>query len=352
MNRSKSSLGALCALLVVAAAGSAHACYWDKDTLAMEKRRFPDVAQMLSDDFLRHSAAFYTWRVADRRARLEKTPDDLALRDDLAVALDKLGQHAAAIAVAEESLRRAPDRYETLANLGTIHLHAGHLEDGMRFIRRALEINPDAHFGREVVQLRLVEYLIAARAKRPGLPLDSSWDATVAAVRRDPAFAKRDWYFEVLEGKDFPMGQTSGFAAFARARGLDRAAALKGLLGMMRFGQAGHPALNEAIGDVLLWDWLYQEDAKRLAARAYLRAAAGSADPEVAAQYRARAALALMGHKGLTLEAVEREAAAELARGAAKQKRVAEDEARWIAEGADVEARFVRKYYRDGRSER
>ncbi len=334
----------LCALFVLAGA-PAWACYWDKDTLKMEQRRLPGVDAMLAGRFVVHSPAFYRWRLADRRAALAADPSRLDARDDAAVALDKLGRHAEAIALAEETLRLAPRRYETLANLGTFHLHAGQYAAGLVHIRAALAVNPDAHFGREIVQARLVEYAIAAGKARPGLPLDRSWDETVAGVQRErPDFADKALYFEALVGKGFPRGELSGFAAFARAAGLSRDDALAGLLGMVRFGQPDHPVLFEALGDVLLWDWKTRTDAKRLAARAYLRAAEGAPSPDVAVAYRARAALALMGHKDLALASVEARFTRERARGRAFQAGIAADEARWIEAGVDVEARFDAKY--------
>ena len=63
-----------------------------------------------------------------------------------------------------------PGRYETAANLGTFYFHAGKLAEGLPHIDRALAINPDAHFGRERVQKRLVEYVVA-RNKAGALPL-------------------------------------------------------------------------------------------------------------------------------------------------------------------------------------
>ncbi len=136
------------------------ACLWDRDTLAMETRRFPGAAKLIAGHFLQRSQAYFEWRLKDRRARIEKDPDDLAAYDDLAVALDKLGRPAEAIALMVEKETRKPGLYETAANRGTFHIHAGQFEEGLVHLRRALEINPDAHFGRERYQVWLVEYSI------------------------------------------------------------------------------------------------------------------------------------------------------------------------------------------------
>src|SRR5947207_15309999 len=75
------------------------ACLWDYDTLKMERQRFPGTLEISTGKFLRHSPAFYEWRVKDRLAKLEKEPTNLDWHDDLAVAYDKLGQTDKAIEV-------------------------------------------------------------------------------------------------------------------------------------------------------------------------------------------------------------------------------------------------------------
>ena len=159
----------------LALAGLVHAavmpCLWDRDTRAMERQRFPSVLELVTGKFLRHSDEYYRWRVEDRTARLdagERTPE---LLDDLAVAHSKLGEDRRAIELMELQEELHPGRYETLANRGTFHVHAGDLEEGARLIERALEVNPDAHFGRERYQLWLVRYAQRRRAMEGAAPL-------------------------------------------------------------------------------------------------------------------------------------------------------------------------------------
>ena len=131
---------------------AAHACLWDLDTLQMERRRFPGTLEMITGKFVRHSPAYYEWRIQDRRKRMRSPAEDPAVADDLAVAYSKLGRHAEGIALLEQVLAAHPDRYETLANLGTIQMLAGNLKVGKEYIDRAIVINPNAHFGREKYQ--------------------------------------------------------------------------------------------------------------------------------------------------------------------------------------------------------
>ena len=133
------------------------ACYWDYDSLAMERAHFPDVHELIVGHFPRHSAAYYQWRIKDRLKipEAERTP---ATYDDLAVAYDKLGQHETAIQTIEQKLERWPDtgKYESLANLGTFYFHSGQLEAGLPYIQKAIEINPDLWYRSEMLKRELL----------------------------------------------------------------------------------------------------------------------------------------------------------------------------------------------------
>jgi tetratricopeptide (TPR) repeat protein len=223
---------------------AASACEWDYDTLQMERQRFPGTLELVTGKFLRHSKEFYQWRIEDRKGRIAKDPTNLALYDDLAVAYDKTDQQSLAIETILKKEELSPGLYETYANLGTFHIHAGNLEEGVKHLKRAIEINPEAHFGREIYQQLLVEYVISKQ-------VDGA--ATLPLV-----------------GKEFSSFQ-SGFADFVfkarqtpdnpEAKAEEAKAALKGVLGMLRFGNFQHPILLEAAGDLLRADW--NKDGKR-----------------------------------------------------------------------------------------
>jgi tetratricopeptide (TPR) repeat protein len=276
---------AVCAFTVALstlAPTTGQACYWDKDTLAMERRAFPKLLALIVGRVRTRSVALYRRRVKDRLAKLKKTPKSLRLLDDLAVAYDKLGRHDEAIATATRALALAPKRYETLANLGTFHFHRRRAADkdlarGVAFIERALKINPKAHFGRERYQLWLVKYLISRGKAFSKLPL--------AYRTRGP----RDSYHE---GMTFLLGEKSSFRAYlarqlavGAAPGkrrrrpvlLDRKAqkaAIKGLAGMLRFGNNDSPILLEALVSLLLnGRFRHRENHTQLAVFALWRAA-------------------------------------------------------------------------------
>lgn len=318
---------------IVLLGAPAVACLWDYDTLQMERQRFPDTLELITGRFVRHSEAFYRWRISDRQQRLEQEPNNLRLLDDLAVAFDKIGEHDQAVEIMQRADTIKPDRYETFANLGTFHIHAGRLEKGLDYIRRAIEINPDAHFGREVYQQLLVEYVLTKQSddQEMSLPLN---DAGVAP------FMPSGFAQFVLDKREPAEGKTR--------QEID--AAIKGVLGMMRFGDHRSPVLLEALGDLLRAD--PNEDAKRLATRAYLKASYEVDDDAAKKAYRKMAESTLTMQtvvprlpKQLSLKQMEGGFKRELAESARWYKRIAADEARWIKAGADVDAEFTKKYF-------
>lgn len=311
------ALVSLCAL----AGAEAHASVWDRDTVQMERQAFPEVADLITGKFVRHSDALYEWRVEDREAWLAEAPDDLEAMDDLAVALDKLERRAEAIAVMQDALLVDPDRYETHANLGTFLVHAGELEEGLVHIERALEIDPDAHFGRERYQLWLVQYAMQAGEE---LPLAPRLEEVFPAANR--GFTQ--WVL-AHDDADDPMAVL---------------AAIEGITGMMRFEDHRSPMLLEALGDLML--------ARKpggfsleLASQAYLAASESTDDPKAAKRYRELAEYTLGYQPGVDLPMVEYDLHWERADGSARASQIQRDELVWIADPAvDPEAAFHAKY--------
>jgi tetratricopeptide (TPR) repeat protein len=333
---------ALVAGLVLPAVAAA--CLWDYDTIKMERSRFPDTLELITGKFLRHSPEFYQWRITDRLKRLEADPANVQLLDDLAVAYDKTGQHDKAIETAKRTEAIQPGRYETAANLGTFYFHAGKLTDGMPHIDRALAINPDAHFGREVYQKKLVEYVLARRKVRwAKLPL-----ATVIVdsqqQNREPSVDD----FIRVEGTfgDFLKPRPSSVLMPDQA-----AAAVKGVLGMMKFGKHDSPVLLEALGSLLSPGELDpHNDAKYLATRAYLKASYEVPDGPARVAYRRMAASTIRmqtprsNMSQVTLEQVEADFQKELAEGAAWYADLRDKELSWIRDGKNPEAEFDKLY--------
>ncbi|MCA9217988.1 MAG: tetratricopeptide repeat protein [Planctomycetales bacterium] len=302
--------------------GQCWACLWDYDTLAMERQRFPDAHELIAGHFVRHSPEYYKWRISDRTSKPvdQRTPIDF---DDIAVAYDRLGQHDAAIDTIRAKVERWPDerRYESEANLGTFHIHAGRFEEGLHHINKAIEINPDAHFGREIYQKLLVEYVIESQNGDHQLPLN--------------------------DGVTF---DGTGFAAFVLAarkaeesdQPAEIQAAAKGILGMMRFGNHNSPILLEALGDLLLYS---RDDSKMLAARAYLRASYEAGDSTASVAYRQKAQQAVKMQFGREIAEVEADLKTEIEQGKSLFRQISDDEQAWIVSGRNLDVEFGNKYY-------
>jgi hypothetical protein len=161
---------------------SALACLWDRDTPAEERSGMPEVVAALTGRFQRNPPLYYQMRLARVALQLRSHPGDLAAYDDAGVACDRLGISDEAISwmdrkrVELEKLDASrPDVREHLyryhANLGTFLVHRwmsqgadrariDEVESACDEIAKALEINPDAHYGREKYQLQAMKWIV------------------------------------------------------------------------------------------------------------------------------------------------------------------------------------------------
>jgi hypothetical protein len=154
--------------------------------------RFAMVQDVLTERYPRHGRAYYQERNRQAREDLARIPPGItwdALSDDLAAGLDQLGDHDAAVKVMRDKLASQADRgvaesgmYTTYVNLGTFLVHANlraaetgeaaarkHVDEGLERIHKAIEVKPDAHFGREKWQIQYVDFLLMAIDKPASL---------------------------------------------------------------------------------------------------------------------------------------------------------------------------------------
>jgi len=161
---------------------SVAACLWDRDTPSDEAKGLPEVVAVLTGRFPRNPPLFYEMRLARVAARLQEHPEDLGAYDDAGVACDRLGLGDEAVAWMDKKRARLEpldasrpevkeQRYRYHANLGTFLVHRwvrrgadrtkiDEVKAARDEIAKALEINPDAHFGREKYQLRALEWVV------------------------------------------------------------------------------------------------------------------------------------------------------------------------------------------------
>jgi tetratricopeptide (TPR) repeat protein len=169
----------LLVLCILAIASIAAACLWDEDTLAVEASGKDDLVAVLAGRFERNPPLYYEMRLERSLRDLESDPTNLDLYDNAAVAAERLGHSKQAIEIIlkkEAHLKPLPQDkeawYRTYANLGTFRAHQAlketdpkarkkGLELAAEDIRAAIRINPNAHFGRELIQLQVIEWILS-----------------------------------------------------------------------------------------------------------------------------------------------------------------------------------------------
>lgn len=323
-----------------------YSCFWDYDTVEMERMQFPDVIELISGKFLRHSPEFYRWRIEDREEKLKSFPDSLELYNDLAVAYSKIGNDSKAIQIILKKDKIAPNNYTTYANLGTFYIHNGQLEKGIEYIDKAIAINPDAHFGREIYQKYLVEYVQSKMKNgKVVLPLSPGFD-TSRGVFPIKTFNN---FYSFLSNKYHNKSGDNLKSKSLPNKELQKA--IKGIMGMMKFGNYDSPVLLEALGDLLMANG-WKKGARQLAARAYFKASYHSTEKATKLLYDQKIAFTLYyqytkkGGSRFTINAVEKSLKKEIAEGEKYYEKIREAEIGWIANGQNPEVEFSKKYYK------
>ncbi|WAC20331.1 hypothetical protein OVA24_02920 [Luteolibacter sp. SL250] len=312
-------------LMAVVASPAAEACLWDGDTIASEKARFPGVDKVIFGEFPRHSREFYEWRKKESEAGIAADPSRLELYDDLAVAQHKLGDHQGAIETMKTKDGIKPGLYETLSNTGTFYIYTGDLSAALGRIEKALEVNPNAHFGREKYQKWLIEWMLEGRPEEKA----NMHDPNLGKVGFAGWVAKK--HEAAGEGKELtePI----------------RKEAIQAVLGMMRFADFDNPILQEILGDLLI-SGMMDKNASIHASFAYLSAYSRVQEPEarkrLTEKFQWAAGTIQGGDPKLLAELLKKG----LAKGARLTGGIRHDEIAWIAAGKDVSAEFNRKYLR------
>lgn len=336
---------------------------WDKDTILMEKMgrlsgpaepkasKLPGALELMTGKFIHHSSEYYLWRIKDREAMFRRGDESPGIYDDLAVGFSKIGDNKTAIKIMNIKEKRHPGMYETFANLGTFYFHAGELEKGIPYIRKALKINPQAHFGREEYQLKLVEYVLGLRkhykpSKKNFLPMGTHYNrqSETGPIVSHCSHMETLKKGSGLRGFACFLYITSGYkGGISLDEEID--GAIQGVLGMMRFGDYTSPILLEALGDLLMHKGRDQ-DFLQLATQAYLLASYNMGEFRTRSRYRAYAR-ALSSHlNGAELNSIEKGLKREINEAHDLREEIRKDEIVWIDKGVDVDAKFDAKYHK------
>lgn len=297
-----------------------NACLWDRDTYAMEKQKFPDAFQLMTGNFDRHSNSYYQWRIAKIQPQIDKGNKDPLLFDDLAVAYSKLGNDKKAIELMKLKEKFTPNLYETFANLGTFYIHDGQFEEGLKYIDKAIKINPEAHFGREIYQKYIVEFILLNKKKET---------------------ESNNFYIFLLEKYKTKNNSTKDFLHEEEIK-----KAVKGILGMMRFGNYNSPVLLNALGDVLLNESYNEPGAKRLAAMAYMASDLyniGSVSLKI--KEKIEIFLSMQQRDKNTYEELLKEVKKGIEIGKKRYAEIERKETNWVIENKDLDIEFAQDFY-------
>jgi hypothetical protein len=154
--------------------------------------RFAMVHDVIHERFARHGTAYYTERnrrvrqqLADEKNRItsdgKPSPAYFELIDDLGVGLSLLGKHEEAVRLMRTKLAQQEvqgltgrELYSSYANLGTFlilwQLREGlpgdamakeRIRESVDLVHKSIRVNPQSHFGREVWQAVIEEFLLA-----------------------------------------------------------------------------------------------------------------------------------------------------------------------------------------------
>jgi hypothetical protein len=268
--------------------------------------RFAMAHDAIHERYPRHGEAYYRERnrlVRKELAEKEGQHDDayLALFDDLGAGLGALKDDDEAVRVLRDKLRRQEELgqkgrqlYTTYANLGTFLIHGSahaalsgdaaaerRLREGLAFIKKSIEVNPQAHFGREAWQAVAVEYLLAV-SKSPKLllqydlvgdrlaeeihperaashthlygPCGANRDVAAYLQDNQAQLGHGDWG-RLREGYITRVGAEAGWkeavpSSHAKPVPFDEPAL--GIIGMWRLGGGANPHFALALGEIML----------------------------------------------------------------------------------------------------
>jgi hypothetical protein len=250
--------------------------------------RFAMVHDVVHERFLRHGPAFYRERNKRAREALAKGKGDAdALTDDLGVGLSSLGEHAEAIRIMRQKLESQKMRglegralYASYANLGTFlvlqsfkGVVAGdpaaikEWKEALALVRKSIEVNPQAHFGREEWQARLMEFLLEAVARPETLLKRDMVGNSLAEViegERDSferkMFLREDNPLRDLlgrpDGELTPEERTTLRNVLTRVGPANNSAPFDepvlGIIGMWRLGGGANPHFALALAETML----------------------------------------------------------------------------------------------------
>lgn len=113
----------------------------------------------------------------EQQTALQNEPSYKTL-SDYAVMLMKAGRNDAALTILQSLYTAHPNEYQLAANLGTSYELAGETDSALKYIKRGMELNPDAHEGSEWVHVKVLEAKLRLRTDSAYLSTHTVLDLT------------------------------------------------------------------------------------------------------------------------------------------------------------------------------
>lgn len=93
-----------------------------------------------------------------QKAKMETPQDSLWNQNSFAVNYIKLGRLAEAEKILNSLLKKYPNDYSVIVNLGTLYELQGKNQKALEFIKKAIALNSDSHNGSEWVHVKVLEF--------------------------------------------------------------------------------------------------------------------------------------------------------------------------------------------------
>lgn len=123
------------------------------------------------------------------------------LLSDYAVLLLKAGKTQESLDLLISLNHSLPNEYKIAANLGTAYEIAGNLDSALHYIKRGVELNPNAHDGSEWVHIRVLETKLALK-DQPTILADRTVLQLTEAEEKDTAIRRQ---LEIQVRERFPF---------------------------------------------------------------------------------------------------------------------------------------------------
>jgi hypothetical protein len=82
-------------------------------------------------------------------------------KSDLALVLLKLGEKENSLKILQQLIKKFPNEYNIVANLGTAYELNGKNDSALFYIKKAVKLNPDSHKGSEWIHVKILEAKLA-----------------------------------------------------------------------------------------------------------------------------------------------------------------------------------------------